>query len=178
MLTLEDLRRRFVSEVSTGKSVDWYLIKLSSVVAYLKDFYEQDRVAELLHEFLNSDVVVNALKPLACYVDVVSNEINMNPRFKDLRTYSNEIIEFLNSLECSGKELTTVVRNPTFKVDESTPYEVKVKASRIRLPRIKAMYIGGRGLLKIIAIAVLASLITYVAYVVIKSIHNIPATYY
>ncbi len=160
------------------QSVDWYLIKLSSVVAYLKDLYGQDGVAKLLREFLNSGIIINALKPLACHVDVVSNEIAMNPRFKELRAYSSVIIDFLNTLECGGKELTTGVRNPTFRVEESTSYEIKVKTSKIKIPKIKATHIGSRELLKIVAITTLVSLITYVAYVVIKSIHNLPTTYY
>lgn len=167
MLTIDELRERFISEVVLGKTVDWYLIKLSSVVGYLKDMHGNERVRELLAEFLSAQEVLNALRPLSCYVDVVADMIGKNPRFRILREYSDIVINVLNSLECSdSKALTTSVRAPTFNIEESE--NVETKAQR---PRKKAFKIKTVVYVSIIMMSV--SLIAYLLYILLISSRGI-----
>ena len=166
MRDLEDIARVFVNEVSLGKSIDWYLIKLSSVVTSIKDVYGVEESYKVFEDFLNIDVVVKALEPLACYVDIVEERVGRDPRFSSLRPYISTLVRVLRSVECRDVGLTTTVREPTFKVEGSVSRSYEVKVRRVRKPLIRLRL---KTLVNVLIVVLATSLITYIIYLLIHS---------
>ncbi|MEM4752930.1 MAG: hypothetical protein QXR55_05545 [Sulfolobales archaeon] len=171
MGSLDTIAKMFVSEVSLGKSVDWYLIKLSGVITYLKDSYGRENLPEILEEFLNIDIVTKALEPLACHADVVEKIITENPRFSDLRPYSHILISALGRISCRDVGLTTNVREPTFKVEsksvESSDVEVKARRKYFHLSLSKLSRPLRRSLIDVLIVISVALVMAYAIYLIL-----------
>jgi len=164
---LEDIVRIFTNEVLLGKSIDWYLIKLSSVVTSIKDIYGIEASYKVFEEFLNISVVAKALEPLACYVDVVEERVSRDPRFSSLRPYKNILVRTLRSIECRDIGLSTMVRESTFKIEDSVDSRsYKVKVERARKPLIR---INLKTLVSMLIVVLTTSLIAYLIYMLIHS---------
>ncbi len=120
MSRVERLVERFIYEVSYGRSIDWYLVKLSSIVYEIEDLcrYGECDPEVLFKDFLSDKRVRKALEPLACYRDDVLAFITSNPRFRNLRRYTRVIEGFLAGLPCTAKELEVVPRPATWVIEE------------------------------------------------------------
>lgn len=168
MGSLDTIAKMFVSEVSLGKSVDWYLIKLSGVITYLKDSYGRENLPEILEEFLNIDVVAKALEPLACHIDVVEKTITENPRFSDLRPYSHILINALGRISCRDVGLTASVREPTFKLEsrptEAHGVEVEARKKHFSLGLSRSLR---KSLIDALIVISIALIIAYAVYIIL-----------
>jgi len=167
---LEGIARVFTNEVLLGKSIDWYLIKLSSVVTSIKDIYGIESSYKVFEEFLNMSIVTKALEPLACYVDVVEERVSRDPRFSSLRPYKSILVKTLRSIECRDVGLSTMVRESTFKIEDSVDsrsYEVKVR--KARKPLIPLIKINLKTLVSMLIVILTTSIIAYLIYILIHS---------
>lgn len=128
---------RFTKEVSLGHSVDWYLIKLSSAISIVEEIAKQmnSSAIDLVKKFLNDEKVKSILQNIACYDEEVRVLISSNPRFRNLRPYIEYIIEVLQSLPCTNKNLQ-VSREPTWKI-ESFESRRAIKKQRFKVDFIK-----------------------------------------
>ena len=130
MGTIDRLIDRFVMEVGYGRSIDWYLVKLSSIVYEIEDLcrYSMCDSLELFNEFISNERVLKALEPLSCFKDDVVNIINSNPRFKILRKYVRTIESTLATLTCKEtKELEIVPRPATWVIEEKIEKQLSKK---------------------------------------------------
>ncbi|MEM0453190.1 MAG: hypothetical protein QXO98_00825 [Sulfolobales archaeon] len=171
MKPLESIAKTFVSEVSLGKTIDWYLIKLSSILTYLKDSYGRENISKALEEFLNIDIVSKALEPLACHIDTVATKIDKDPRFSDLRPYTDLLINALSKLTCRDLGLSVSVREPTFKIEEKTeeePHRIRV----IKEKRFLGIKLGKPVRRTLIDVAIVVSAASVIAYIVYLIIHQ------
>lgn len=168
MKSLESIAKTFASEVSLGKTIDWYLIKLSSAITYLKDSYGRENLHKSLEEFLSIDVVSKALEPLACHIDTVTVILSRDPRFSDLRPYADLLTNALSKIPCRDLNLSTSAREPTFKIESKydEPQEIKVERQR-KFLTIKLGRSLKRSLIDVIVVISVASIIAYVVYVII-----------
>ena len=104
--SLSDIIDKFVSEVSLGSSVDWFLIKLSSAIDELEELSRssKDSMQSYLKAFLGDERVKRCLARFSCYLEEVERAIVSNPRFRSLRPYLNDIVEAIKSIPCISKE--------------------------------------------------------------------------
>jgi hypothetical protein len=116
-----------------ASTIDTYLIKLSTLISKLEEFY-QARTSTVLRIALGFDDVKYLLGPLANYIYDVKNIIERDPRHKLLRKYEDVIIEALRNTPPRHKQLIDV-RPPLRYLEEvrisyggrsrppTTPYE-------------------------------------------------------
>lgn len=127
--------RRFVTAAELTHSVDGYLIALGGLVSEIKDygaFCEEYRglctssfdPRSVFRKVLSCIEVINALRPLAGYVEDVVKPVYLNPRHKSLRPYLDIVIEVLNDISPSEKKLE-VMRPPMTKLERSSRVEVR-----------------------------------------------------
>lgn len=138
---IDKLIKYFVEEVRYGRSIDWYLIKLSSTVSSIEDLCRNNVCdpRELFKDFINDYRVRNSLKPLACNKDVVEKNVLENPRFRNLRKYLEMLVEVLNSIECSREEargVETIERPATWRL-ESEEYISRKREKEILLRKLR-----------------------------------------
>ncbi len=132
----------FVTEVGYGRSIDWYLVKLSSVVSSINDLCRGGVCdpRELFTEFLSNERVRRALSSLACYRGEVVEMIKSSPRFRNLRNFLDLIENALSSIECiSKKELEYIPRPATWVIESRereavAPKPVVKREHRLRMP--------------------------------------------
>ncbi len=173
MKPLDIIAKMFVSDISSGRSIDWYLIKLSSTITYLRDCYGYENSYSALDEFLKINIVSEALNPLACYVDIVEESISNNPRFSDLRPYKEILINSLRALQCKDENLnlTTSVREPTFKIENGYVRAVHVEVGDLRkrldVKKSPRLSLSKESLIDILIIVSAISLITYIIYMIV-----------
>ncbi|HID80142.1 MAG TPA: hypothetical protein EYP48_00285 [Ignisphaera sp.] len=110
--SINNIIDRFVSEVSLGSSVDWFLIKLSSAIDELEELSRssKDSMRSYLKAFLGDERVKRCLARFSCYLEEVEHAIVSDPRFRSLRPYLNDIVEAIKSVPCIDRE-TTYIRN-------------------------------------------------------------------
>ncbi len=119
--------RRFVIEAELTHSVDGYLINLGGLVFEVEDygaFCKEYRAVcppnfdlrNVFRKVLSCAEVINALSPLAGHVDDVKELVYSSPRHKSLRPYLDIIIEVLNRMPLSEKELE-VMRPPISELE-------------------------------------------------------------
>ncbi len=156
---LERLVERFVVEVGYGRSVDWYLIKLSSIAYEIEDLcrHGECNPMDLFRDFLGDKRVQRMIEPLSCYRDEVISLIRGNPRFKVLRRYVDIIESTLESIPCREKrEIEVVPRPATWVIEERL--EKPLKRRVLEKPELVSVS-GERG-------RDLEKLITYVVVLV------------
>ena len=157
---LDERIRSLAEELKYVKSVDSYLIKLSSLVYDLEDYSYGDEKAtrEMLEKALRNPLLVERLKPLSCYVDVVEASILGDPRMKKLRGYVDVIVKVLSEIPCKEEKPLVVSREATFRVEkaeketeERRGYVVKATERKSTLVRVLTL-IG----VVLVAVAILA----------------------
>lgn len=118
-------------ELRYSKSVDGYLVKLSSLVYDLEDYYgDVKKARELFEKILKHPLIVNELKALSCYKDVVEAGIQRDPRIKKLREYADILTRTLSEIPCKEEKQLSISREATFRVEE-------VEVRREKRPLVK-----------------------------------------
>lgn len=120
VILLRPAIRRFVIEAKTTHSVDGYLILLGGLVFEIEEFrgfrmFDYDS-REILKKILSCAEVVEALSPLANYIEDVRDIVYSSPRHKSLRSYLDIITETLSKIPPSEKKLE-VLRPPLSVLD-------------------------------------------------------------
>jgi len=100
------LTENLVNELRYVSTIDWYLMKLSSLVLKLKDLCNRNSICiqNSLMRVLNSEKIKRCMSILTRYRGNVMKLIYTDPRFKNLREYSNLIDGYLGSLSLQGYE--------------------------------------------------------------------------
>lgn len=119
-LWFQDKIQTLAEELRYSKSVDGYLVKLSSLVYDLEDYCYGDvkKARELLEKILKHPLIVNELKALSCYRDVVEASIQRDPRIKKLREYADILTRTLTEVPCKEEKQLSISREATFRVEE------------------------------------------------------------
>ncbi len=176
MRSLDSIAKTFASDISRGRSVDWYLIKLSGIITYFKDSYGSENLPKILEEFLRIDAVTKALQPLACHVDTVEKIIGEDPRFSDLRIYTNTLVSFLGMIPCKDVSLTANVREPTFRVEGELEGERDVVVeSRGKRLRIKLGNLSRKSLTDMLIVISLTSVVAFFIYMILHQRGGYPS---
>lgn len=100
---------KFLSGISGVRSIDGYLIKLTSLIQMVLESYRGN--TRVISYVLSCREVIKALEPLAYYIDEVTTLITKDPRHKPLRPYLSLIISTLTKIlhtTTSKKELEIV----------------------------------------------------------------------
>jgi len=104
---LEPYIERLEFELSYARSVEWYLIKLSSLVMELKDLCflqsslgisESTCVEDLLKTALNNERIKRHMAQLKNNTEVFLESIDHDPRFRNLKPYRALLSSYLASL--------------------------------------------------------------------------------
>ena len=169
---VDEVAEEFVREVGYGRSVDWYLIKLSSAIYRLESACYGD-VEVCVRKFLNKPEVRGALAPLACYRDAV-RELILTPRHRGLQPYMDLILETLSSLKCSGRErIVDVMRAETYVVESGKEEEVGkgvvVEERRKRRSGLKSVSRRSSSLKSFAILAILLMVSATLAYFIVET---------
>lgn len=131
---IEEKLKIFLSELKYVKSIDGYMVKLSTLVYDLENICLNDDncTREKLKYVLKHPLVVKELSNLVCYKDEVLSAVEFNPRFKNLRKYNDVFVDILGTTKCAeGKELERT-RDATFRIEhEEVGVENSVRSRKI-----------------------------------------------
>lgn len=122
LLYLKHAIRRLVIKSELTRSVDGYLIILGSLISEVEELLsiQPDRDArEVLKKVFLCSEVINALSPLTGHSDDVKELIRSSPRHRSLRPYLDIIVEVLNRIPLSKKELE-VIRPPINELERTS----------------------------------------------------------
>lgn len=147
-------------ELRYSKSVDGYLVKLTSLVYDLEDYCYGDvkKTRELFEKILEHPLIVNELKALSCYRDVVEANIQRDPRIKKLREYADVLIRTLSEVPCKEEKQLSISREATFRVEEvEVRKEEKSAVQPIRKALLVKALITVGVILLIVALALMLS---------------------
>ncbi|MEM1628049.1 MAG: hypothetical protein QXP02_03855 [Desulfurococcaceae archaeon] len=116
---IEEKMKVFVSELKYVKSIDGYMVKLSTLVYDLENtcLGDYDCVKDKLIYVLRHPFVAKELSNLACYKDEILNTIETNPRFKNLRKYINVVEEAMKDIQCIERRELERSRDATFRIE-------------------------------------------------------------
>ena len=104
--------KNFVSEVGKTRSVDGFLVKLTTFVLRLEDLFGGSRRAgEVLRKVLLCDEVQEVIAPFAKYRHHIEQLVYRDPRFKPLQRYINDVVWALSIVKPVEKPLE-IVRPP------------------------------------------------------------------
>lgn len=146
-------------ELRYSKSIDGYLVKLSSLVYDLEDYCYGDveNARKLFEKALTHPSIVSELGALSCYRDVVEASIQRDPRMKKLRDYADILAKVLSEIPCRAEKQLSVSREATFRVEraEAAKEEAIAFRARRRTLLVKLLVITGVVLL-IAAILIIA----------------------
>ncbi len=157
--SLDDLARKFIASVRNARTVDWYLIKLTTVVSTIEEEMRSlGSSYNLFKEFLSRSDVRDALRPLACRIEDVEMLLN-TVRFRDLAKYRDLIISTLRTIPCN-EESISVSRPSTYYVEFFETRSRSTLPSAIRAS--KHYYSPRRALMIVCTIAAITTLITVV----------------
>ncbi len=169
---IDRLVELFVVEVRYGRSIDWYLVKLSGIVSSINDMCRGGACdpRELFKEFLSNEKVRKALATLACYRGEVLETIRSNPRFRNLRGYIDLIDNTLSSIECvSGERLEYVPRPATWVIEAREREVLRPREARIEKPIIRRVSVFREtGVERLVTIVSIALLIIVIVIVILK----------
>lgn len=127
ILTLQSTIRRFLVKAEQARSVDGLLLALGTLAFELNDFTsminrEQERM-KFFESIMKCNEVVEALRPLSRYVDLIQTLVMSDPRHKVLRPYLTSLINHVALLTPPPFELE-VTTPPVIGTEEwSTPTE-------------------------------------------------------
>jgi len=99
-MDFEIYAKRLESELRYASSVEWYLIKLSTLVLELRSICSDSSscIRNALLSILDHDGVKRYMSILARYRDSVVKLIDSDPRFRNLREYRELLYEYLGAL--------------------------------------------------------------------------------
>ncbi|MEM1612500.1 MAG: hypothetical protein QXH02_03995 [Desulfurococcaceae archaeon] len=145
-------------ELRHSKSIDGYLVKLSSLVYDLEDYCygNVERARELFEKTLKHPLIANELRALSCYRDVVEASIQRDPRIKKLREYADILARILSEIPCREEKRLSISREATFRVEEAeTRKEEKAVVRSTRRTLLIKMLMATGVILLIVALAII-----------------------
>ncbi len=121
---LEERVKAVAGELGYVKTVDGFLVKLSTLLYEITNecFGNPECARGLFEKALKHPLLARELSRLSCYADAVKKTVEADPRFRDLRTYSDVLLGVLASLECRGEALE-FSRDATFRIVEKEELE-------------------------------------------------------
>lgn len=132
------------SDLRYVKSVDGFLVKLSSLIYDISDecLGEEKCIRMYFEKALVHPLLRQQLERLACYTDVVEKLVLGDPRFKVLRNHLETLLSTLRELKCTEPGLE-IAREATFRIEraeekaEKVPVpQPQVAAKRLDLKRV------------------------------------------
>ncbi|MEM1773205.1 MAG: hypothetical protein QXQ71_05235 [Desulfurococcaceae archaeon] len=129
---LQDRINMLSDEFKHYRSIDSYLIKLSSLIYDLEDYSYGDiqRARILLEKILTHPSIINHMAHLSCYKDTIEAQIQRDPRVRKLRDYSDVLIKVLSETPCKEEKSMELSREATFRIEkkeEEVTEEIKHK---------------------------------------------------
>lgn len=128
---LEEVVKKVSGELKYVRSVDGFLVKLSTLLYDIVDECAGDVSCSRsnFERALRHTVLRNELSRLSCHRDVAIKIVSEDPRFKSLRSYLDIFESALEEIECSEGGLE-VYREATFRLEKEPvqpePYEMEV----------------------------------------------------
>lgn len=118
-LWIDELVKRTSAELRYVRSVDGFLVKLSTLLYDVSGECAGDSscTRACFEKALRHPVLEKELSRLSCYKDVAFKMIAEDPRFKSLRNYIDVLRRALDETMCSGTEMD-VYREATFRIEE------------------------------------------------------------
>lgn len=116
---LEEKVRTLASELKYARSIDTYLVKMSSLIYELEDqcLGGTKCVVDLFRKVLEHPALSREISTLACHTDEVLHVVQENPRFRNLRNYLSVVEDVLRKTTCVSEKELVVTREPTFRVE-------------------------------------------------------------
>jgi hypothetical protein len=113
------------------RSIDSYLIKLSSLAYDLEDYCYGDvqKARNFMEKILKHPSLNNYMSHLSCYKDAIEAQVQRDPRVKKLREYSDILLSVLSEIPCREEKGIELSRDATFRIEkkEETVRSVKRK---------------------------------------------------
>jgi len=128
---VEEIVRRFIAGTETCHTVDCVLVRLSSAFLEIGDFVKEfpttAREEELITCFLNHPDVLRILAGLASSIEALVEKITLDPRFKNLRPYTTQILHAveLASTEYPPRHYYSAVEKPPLWRIENLEHELR-----------------------------------------------------
>lgn len=135
---LQDKINMLSDEFKHYRSIDSYLIKLSSLIYDLEDYCYGDiqRARNLLEKILTHSSIINYIAHLSCYKDAIEAQIQRDPRIKKLREYSDILLKVLSETPCKEERNIEFSREATFRIEKKEEEVTKeIKHKHLRLNR-------------------------------------------
>jgi len=121
---VEEIVRKFAAGAETCHTVDCVLVRLSSafleISDFVKDFPTTAREEELITSFLNHPEVLRILAGLAFDTEVLEEKIALDPRFKNLRPHTIQILHAVKRASAehpSKQHYSAFERPPVWRVE-------------------------------------------------------------
>lgn len=109
------------SEFKHYKSLDSFLVKLSSLAYDVEDyaFGDQLKAKTIFEEILKHRLLSEYISILSCHRDEIEARIARDPRIRKLRDYSDVLFKVLSSTPCrESRTIDTSTREATFRIEQ------------------------------------------------------------
>lgn len=119
----------FIESINYCRSVECFLIKLSSIVDRIEDWcrYSKYTPSYVFNTFISMPRVSRVLSPLACYIDDVRS-LAQQIRFKKLSNYIPLLLNHLVQIPCSNPEkIREIERPPMYILEHTTPHDIHLE---------------------------------------------------
>jgi hypothetical protein len=130
LFTALDSIRLFISEASTCKSIDCYLMKLDTLINSVEETFG-NKAEEVFRKILLCNEVRDSLRPLAEHIEVVESLALTDPRHRPVKRYMNLLIATLGTLQSTSKILE-ITRPPTYKIEQE---EREIKSQLVQFEK-------------------------------------------
>lgn len=144
------------------RSIDSYLIKLSSLAYDLEDYCYGDiqKAREFLEKILTHSSIVSYIAHLSCYRDAIEAQIQKDPRIRKLRDYSDILLKVLSETPCKEERTMEFSREATFRIEKKEEEASKEIAHKhLRLNRDLIIKVSTLAGLTFITIAILYTIL-------------------
>lgn len=138
MSLIDEYIEKLRSSVNYIKTIDGFLVKLSSIVYDIEDKCSSglcDSI-NLFSKLMYSDELVSVFSRFSCYIGEIESIVRKDPRHRILRKYLSILVNRLSSLECiEDKEYDTLTPVPTWlkeRISESGVFVEEIPRTRTR----------------------------------------------
>jgi len=137
---VEEVVKKFVAGAETCHTIDCVLVRLSSAFLEISDFVKEFpttlREEELITRFLNHPDVLKILAGLASGMGVLEEKIAVDPRFKNLRPYTTQILHAVEraSAEYPSRQYYSAFEKPPLWRVENMEQEFRKAEPEIVAP--------------------------------------------
>jgi hypothetical protein len=129
-LFIEEKARELAEEFKYYRSLDSYLVKLTSLAYDVEDFeFGNIEGAKALFEaVLRHSKLSNYMSSLSCYKDSIEAKIMSDPRLKKLREYRDVLMSILSESTCREVvPIESISREATFRIEKVEEAKEAVK---------------------------------------------------